>query len=188
MVNKDWSDPQTWSVGDTIDAETWIDRVYDPLALLLRKPLLVARRTTDLSVAAGSVTTLCSFDTIDSDDDGMVQDDVSAANVTDFYAQRDGVYGVWGCATWASNTHQGTFVCATKVWVNGLKQGRRAGAFVGGGTTTDNWKGYTGSINLTEGDKVNLVLENHDTGTALNIISQFNSPRLAIMWLRPLGS
>jgi hypothetical protein len=188
MVTRDWEDAETWAVGDAINAENWTERVHDPLTLLLRRPLTIARRTTDKVIPINGVQTIIDFSVIDKDDDGMVQDDIAAANIDTFYAQRDGVYSACFSATFEGTGNNATHTCASLVKVNGISQVTRAGAVIGGVTTQDNWRSVTTDVNLAEGDAITFYAYNTDTATTINIKAQFNSPRACIIWRRPLGS
>src|SRR6266705_6138756 len=103
-VLQDWPQPETWHAGDEINAALWTERVYEPLGLLLRRPLTIMRRTTTFTAVGNTGSQAISFDTVDLDDDGMV---ITATPTDKIYAQRAGVYALHFAATITGNTQTG---------------------------------------------------------------------------------
>ena len=187
MPLKDFQEPTSWAVGETISADLWTERVHEPVSLLLRRPLTIARRTADQSIPSGSVQTVINWQTLDIDSDGMVIDD-TASTWTLFYAQRDGVYSVYCALPFESNTDQGIRTNLIYIFINGVQQCRKEAAVFGGGSTQDNWRSLNADINLSEGDTLSFYAMNTNGTFSLNIKAQFNAPRCIIAWKRPLGS
>ena len=187
MPLKDFQEPVSWAVGETISADLWTERVHEPISLLLRRPLTIARRTADQSIPAGGADTLINWQVADIDSDGMIIDD-TASPWTLFYAQRDGVYSVYVALPFESNTDNGIRTNLIDIYINGVQQCRKEAAVFGSGSTQDNWRSLNADINLSEGDTLSFTAKNTNGTFALNIKAQFNAPRAVIMWKRPLGS
>jgi hypothetical protein len=180
-----WEPPATWAVGDVIDADTWEERVYNPISLLLRRPLFVATLSTDSTVAGSTQDQIMSFDTLVHDDDGMLIDD-GAASFSEFYAQRDGIFAVYAQAPFVGNgSHDAS--CKVAIWVNSNALYAREAPVVGTSSNQDHWRAVNGDVSLTEGDYVQIKVSNN-TGSTITIKSQYNAPRIVIMWKRPFLS
>ncbi|MGH7240490.1 MAG: hypothetical protein ACREHG_10580 [Candidatus Saccharimonadales bacterium] len=177
-----WNFPVTWQVGDLLDADTLNARIRDQNNILLRRPLLAAHSTTNQSGATSSWTSV-TFDTIDNDDDGMA---LEATPVSDFYAQRAGVYQVWANVDFRNPGGGNTYALA--LWLNGLssnieyRQQKRMGGF---GTTIDFGHSLNGIIFLGVGDFVELRYWNGSGTDVLNVQATNNCPSIRILWLGP---
>lgn len=180
MTTPDFTRPETWRVGDTIDAETWERRVHDPLRFMLRRPLLVARRTTNLTVTASTGQQSLPFDTVDQDDDGMVTTDLPTSI---FYAQRSGIYSLWFSAPFIGNGANGRTV-GVRALVNGNNYQTRETVTVGTTVGQDHFRAATGDVVLTEGDSIEIVCANFLT-TNITVQAIFNAPRVCILYKRP---
>jgi hypothetical protein len=181
MASFDWVTPATWQVGDTIDAATWITRVYNPISLLLRRPIMVAHNSADQTVSAGGSINV-SFDTVDNDDDGII---VSGLPATSFVFQRSGAYHIWWSLPFMGSGSAGAS-CKSQVNINGAFAYSRESQVVGTSTSSDQWRGGQGEISVFAGDVLTLQGFNA-TASIITIKAAFNAPRLVIMWKRPLS-
>jgi hypothetical protein len=173
----DWTYPETWQVGDNLDANTLNRRVRDQTTTLLRRPLMVAHNASAFTLPTGSDTRL-TFDTIDVDDDGMA---MGGTPVTDFYVQREGTYQIWcnveanGNGTAAPIFRVGLLLSATyRRWDVITKLHSNSGV------------GFTSSTNgtaiLSVGERVGVVMY-QNSGFNVTVAAINNAPRLVIMWL-----
>ena len=181
MIN-DWEEPETWQAGDTLNADTWNRRIHDPISLMLRRPLMVARRTTDMTVAASYGYQVIGFDTIDIDDDSMA---VGDSPYDTFVAQRSGAYHLWFSAPFIANGASG-HPTLVRAQVNGIDVYWRTSGVVGAGSTMDHWRAASGEVSVFAGDVIKILAGNYTTST-ITVKAQFNAPRVAIMWKRPLS-
>jgi len=180
-----WETPATWTVGETIDADTWISRVTNPLNLLLRRPLTVVTMSADTTVGAGTTNNIFAYDTIVKDDDGMIIND-GGTSYSEFYAQRDGIFAVYATALFTNNSaHDKT--CKIAIWVNSNTIYAREAPVVGTNSGQDHWRQVNGDVSLTEGDLVQIKVDNQ-LSADITVKAQFNSPRLCILWKRPFLS
>ena len=175
----EWLYPETWAVGDNMDANTLNRRIRDQFGILLRRPLLVAHNSADQAVSTSSDTAI-SFDTIDNDDDGMA---ITGTPATKFYVQRDGAYQFWLNVTMVGNGVGGT-IFQTSVWINGTTAGRRWD--MQATTTNINGKIYahsqSGTVFMSAGEYLS-AMSYQTTGANITLQASNNSPRLALMWL-----
>ena len=177
-----WTYPESWKVGDSLDADTLNSRIRDQNIVLLRRPLLVAHSSANQTNATNSWHSV-TFDTIDQDDDGMVLDDTP---VTDFYAQRTGIYQVWANVDYRNPAGANTYSLA--LWLNGdssfilYRQQKRMGGF---SSTTDFGHSLNGIVALGVGDYIQLRSWNGSGTDVLNLTATNNCPRICIMWVGP---
>lgn len=174
----DWTFAPTWQVGDKLNADTLNTRIAEPNTLLLRRPLTILHSSVNLSIANNS-TTLVAFDTIDQDDDNMVVTDLPANT---FAIQRHGVYQIWFAGTYLSNGTAGDIDC--NIIIDGLTASRRwdvCARFYGSPAGTVVTKNMVGTIILNEGQTISIT-HWQDTGSAVTVSAQENTPRVAIMW------
>jgi len=176
----DWEDPATWAVGDNINAALWTSRVYNPVSLLLRRPLMVARRTTSLTVPSGGSVVDLACDTIDADDDGMVTTDLPAAK---FYAQRSGSFNIFAAVPWTANGSSGRSY-RLSCYINSVQTLLRQTNSCRTSSGADSFRGLSGGVNLIEGDEIWFNVSNF-TAASSTIPAQFNAPRIVIFWSRP---
>lgn len=177
---QDWPQPETWHVGDKVTAALWTERVYEPLGLLLRRPLTIMRRTTNFTCTGNTGSQPLSFDTVDIDDDGMV---ITTTPTDTIYAQRSGVYGISFAATLTGNTQTGNAI-GVRVAVNGTNMATRQSPAIGTGSGIDEFKALSVDLTLNEGDAIQLMVNNFLTNT-VTIVATLNAPRVACMWKRP---
>jgi len=180
-----WETPPTWEVGETIDSATWIERVTNPLNLLLRRPLTVLTQSADTTVSAGTTGNVLDYDTVVKDDDGMIIDD-GAASYSEFYAQRDGIFAVYATALFVGNTTSGK-TCKISILVNSTIVYARESPLVGTSSGQDEWHSVNGDVSMTEGDYVQIQLDNQSSSD-ITVKAEFNSPRLVVKWKRPFLS
>jgi hypothetical protein len=175
-----WTYPETWKVGDTLDADTLNSRIRDQNNVLLRRPLLVAHSTSNQSGATNAWTTL-TFNTIDNDDDGMA---IETSPYSNFYAHRPGIYQVWANVDFRNPAGANTYALA--IWLNGsssfllYRQQKRMGGF---GSTVDFGHSLEGIVALGVGDYVQLNVWNGSSTDALTVQATNSCPRICIMWL-----
>jgi hypothetical protein len=172
----DWAYPETWNVGDRLDAETMNRRVRDQNTILLRRPMLVAHTTASQTVAT-AVDTMLSWNTIDEDDDGWA---AAGTPATRFYCQRDGTYQFWLNVTGQGNGVSGT-TFQTSFWINDIRRWDVQTTF-----TPTSGKQFahstTGLIALVAGDNIKCgAWQNTTANVTVPVVA--NSPRFAIMWL-----
>ena len=153
-----WESPATWAVGDPVNADTWTERVYNPLSLLLRRPLTVATQSADTTVGTATSDNIFTFDTLVQDDDGMMIDD-SASTFSEFYAQRDGLFAVYMSAPFVSNTAVNKS-CKVAIWVNSSTTFAREGPVIHPTSGRYDWRAVNGNVSLTEGDYVQIKVDN----------------------------
>lgn len=176
---RDWQYPETWQVGDSLDAETLNRRIRDQHDILLRRPLTVVHSTADQSLP-DSTDVMLSFNTIDQDDDGMC---VTATPVSEFYVQRDGTYQIWHSTMALGNGIAGT-CWDSAIWVSGTTSARRwdlESTF----TNVSNKEfchAITGTIYMVAGEYI-YVTAWQNTGGTVTLQAALNTPRIAIMWL-----
>ena len=176
MPIPDWQYPETWSVGDNLDAETLNRRVRDQNTILLRRPMLIAHASADASQAGGSVT--MSWDTIDKDTDGMVITDTPA---TTFYIQRDGTYAMFLTVTMAGNGSS----CPTMLAGLNVNGSTRRWDEISGMSSTSGQQLIfcsQGMIFMSAGEYVQAWTY-HNSASSETIKAVNNTPRLVIMWL-----
>lgn len=177
-----WKYPESWKVGDKLDAATLNSRIRDQNIVLLRRPLLVAHSSVNQSSPISSWHAV-TFDTIDQDDDGMVQETTPTTN---FYAQRPGIYQVWANVDY--RTPGGANTNALAIWLNGdssfilYRQQKRYGGF---GATIDFAHSLEGIVALGVGDYIQLNSWNGSGVDILTLQAINNCPRICIMWLGP---
>ena len=108
-----WKYPESWKVGDKLDAATLNTRIRDQNIVLLKRPLTVAHSSVDQTSPITSWHAV-TFNTIDNDDDGMSQEVLPTTN---FYAQRPGIYQVWANVDYRTPGGANTYALA--LWLNG---------------------------------------------------------------------
>ena len=179
-----WNYPETWKVGDTLDADTLNRRIRDQNKVLLRRPLTVATHSSDQNVpTSGHGNYPIQFDTIIQDDDGMVLEDTP---VTDFYAQREGCYQVWANVEYINPSGAATHMLSLSI--NGTTLRYRMQHRMGGwGTAASDAfaNSVSGIIYLNVGEFLQVQAWSSLTASNLVIKSANNCPRVAMMWLGP---
>lgn len=180
-----WHYPDTWAVGDKLDADTLNTRIHDQNAVLLRRPITVATYTGgDQTIpTSGHGNYVVQFDTIIQDDDGMCLEDTP---VTDFYAQREGSYQVWANGSYINPSSASTYMLCIAINGSTLRyrsQHRMAGFGTAAADTFGN--STSGIVFLNVGDTIEIQTWSQLTGTNLLLKGNNNCPRVAIMWLGP---
>lgn len=182
-MQPDWKYPETWQVGDTLDAATLNSRIRDQNSILLRKPLTVARRTTNHTLTSGGVWAV-QWDTLDIDDDGMdVQGAVAGGTLDTFYIQRDGTYQVWYTACFAGNTFSGDI--DINCYIDSSVTYRRWDSQARMCTNNAQWyfRSVCGTMFLKVGENLQFTAW-QDTGHDMTFrCPAFGCPRVAILWL-----
>jgi hypothetical protein len=175
----DWTAPETWNVGDYINADNWQRRWYTPMSLMLRRPVTEVTRSTDYSCPNGG-SNVFSFDTVVQDDDGMVLS--GTPNI--FYAKRTGVFTVYFAATFSGNGDTISSV-GVRIRLNGSTLAFARQATVNNGSVgTDCFRSMAGDITMSEGDYVECLLSNY-LSHSITVTAQFNAPRMVIFWKQP---
>jgi hypothetical protein len=177
MPTPDWLPPETWQVGDTLNAETMNRRIRDQMTILLRRPLTILTNSATQSIAAGTNTVL-TWDTITQDDDGMA---MSGTPVSNIYAQREGTYQIWFNLTFAfngtaPNTLQSSF------WLNNNAATRRWDYQSKGSSAIDHCRCSSGTVFLNAGEFFTAHVY-QDTASAMSTRIANGTPTLAVMWL-----
>lgn len=176
-----FEDPQTWRVGDTLNAATLNERVRDQNAVLLRRPLTQAHSSVSQSIPHTSGVFPMTFDTIDNDDDGMV---ISTTPVSDFYVQRAGTYQVW------LNVTASTLAAASDFTTGLLLD--TAGVAVSRWVVATRFPGFSGqafshaltaTLFLSVGETITPFCSNDNATTAVVIPFTNNTPTIQIMWM-----
>lgn len=180
-ILQDWPQPETWRVGDTIDAATWTRRVYEPLGLLLRRPITVLRRTTTFSAAGNTGSNPITFDTVDIDDDGMVIDALPQSTI---YTQRSGIFGISYTAPITGNGAATGNAVGVRILVNGSNLSTRQSVSVGTTVGQDEFKSLSCDLALNEGDAIQMCINNFNAA-AVTVAATLLSPRVVVMWKRP---
>lgn len=178
----EWIYPETWQVGDDLNADTLNRRVRDQNITLLRRPMLVARMTASQSLVQSTNQPL-TWNTIDVDDDGMALDNTGGV-YTDFYAQREGTYQVWLNVGMQGNGSGGG-EWQTSIWLNGSTTRRWD---LQSGTVTTSGKlwyhSQTGIVSVGQGETITARTFASAGTTNITIPGSSNgTPRLVIMWL-----
>lgn len=170
--------PDTWKVGDTLNADTLNTRIRDQNNILLRRPLTVATMSTTQSWGSGNLT--LGWDTIVQDDDGMVLGDASPT--TQFFAQRAGSYRFW-CSIGITPlaTQQGVALTALVNGVTIFQNTYRMEAR----TTLPMFLNCTGLVSMSPGETFKMFAFNSLGTSTLTIQNTNNTPSIAIMWLGP---
>jgi len=177
-----WKYPESWKVGDKLDAATLNTRIRDQNIVLLKRPLTVAHSSVDQTSPITSWHAV-TFNTIDNDDDGMSQEVLPTTN---FYAQRPGIYQVWANVDYRTPGGANTYALA--LWLNGnssfilYRQQKRYGGF---GATIDFAHSLSGIVALGVGDYIQLNSWNGSGVDILTLSALNNCPRICIMWLGP---
>lgn len=177
MPIPDWLPPETWQVGDTLNAETLNRRIRDQMTILLRRPLTVLTNAAPQVITSGTNTTL-TWDTITQDDDGMAMSGVPVSNI---YAQREGTYQIWFNVTFASNgTAPNTL--QSSIWLNNVAGTRRWDYQSKGSSTIDHCRCSSGTVFLNAGEFFTAHAY-QDTGANMSTKIISGTPTLAVMWL-----
>ena len=177
MPTPDWLPPETWQVGDTLDAATMNKRIRDQMTTLLRRPLTVLTNSATQSIANGTNTTI-TWDTITQDDDGMA---MSGTPVSNIYAQREGTYQFWFNLTMASNGAASPTLLSS-IWISNSSTLRRWDHQSKTPATADQVRCSSGTIFLNAGEYFTAHVY-QDSGSAMNTKIISNTPSLIVMWL-----
>lgn len=180
----EWSYPETWGVGDELNADLLNRRVRDQTSLLLRKPMLVARMTAVQTIPNASGTAL-KWDTIDQDDDGLALDN-TGGTYSDFYIQREGMYQFWlNIAMTGSGGGTAAPIWETQMFINGNTR-RYDQQMSTTKTSGQTWyHSHTGTISLAQSETL-TTRTYQDTGANVSLPGNASTngvPRLVIMWL-----
>lgn len=178
MAN-DWLYPETWQVGDTLDANTLNRRVRDQNTVLLRRPMFIAHSASAQTIATATDTVI-SFDTIDVDDDGMA---MAGAPVTNITVQREGAYQFW------LNTSNGMTAATptnlqTSIWISNAT-GSRRWDLQARGWGVASWSychSQSGLLFLNVGEYFTCHTY-QDSGGNTTMAAENNTPRIVVMWL-----
>jgi|SoimicMinimDraft_4_1059732.scaffolds.fasta_scaffold77238_2 hypothetical protein len=177
MPVPDWLPPETWQVGDSMNAATLNRRIRDQMTILLRRPLTVLTNSAAQVIATGT-NTVITWDTITQDDDGMGMSGVPVSNI---YAQREGTYQFWFNITFASNgTAPNTL--QSSIWLNNNSATRRWDYQSKGSSATDHVRCSSGSVFLNAGEYFTAHVF-QDTGANMSTKVISGTPSLAVMWL-----
>lgn len=173
-----WNYPETWKVGDTLNADTLNSRLRDQNNILLRRPLTVATMSATQTWGSGNLT--MGWDTIVQDDDGMVLGDASPTTL--FYAQRQGTYRIW-CTVSITTLSTAQVVALTAVfngvtlYQNECRMEARSGLpFM---------MNVSGLVTMSPGESLKMLAWNGLGTSTLTLQTANNAPSLAIMWLGP---
>jgi hypothetical protein len=177
MTVPDWIPPETWHVGDDLDAATLNRRVRDQMTILLQRPLTVLTNSATQSITTNTNTAI-TWDTITQDDDGMA---MSGTPVTNIYAQREGTYQVWLNVTFASNGTAPNLL-QSSIWLNNASATRRWDFQSKGSGSVDYVRCSTGTFFLNAGEFFTAhTFQDSGSNMLTKIIS--NTPSLIVMWL-----
>ena len=169
--------PETWLVGDELDANTLNRRIRDQMTVLLRRPLTVLTNSATQTLTTGTNTTI-TWDTIVQDDDGMA---ASSTPVSNIYAQREGTYQFWFNITYANN---GTVpqTLQSSIWINNSSTTRRWDYQSRGSSVIEHVRCSSGIVFLNAGEFFTAHgYQNTGANMTTKIVS--NTPSLIVMWL-----
>jgi len=176
MPTPDWLPPETWQVGDTLDAATLNRRIRDQFTVLLRRPLTVLTASASQTVATGTNTTI-TWDVITQDDDNMA---MSGTPVSNIYAQREGTYQFWYNITFNSN---GSTVntLQTSVWLSNNSTTRRWDYQARAASSIESCRSVTGTMFLQSGEFFTAhAFQNSGANMTTRVAN--GTPSLIVMW------